>query len=93
MVVSVEEEEERKRGGLGILHTQREERKKRGEKYLQQCPYFKVKKSKLAMVSILCQKKCVYLSFVIDNTKVLFFICNQNQLILLIITVSNQDGI
>jgi len=51
MVVSVKEEEERKRGGWGVLHTQREDRKMMGEKYLQQCQYFKVEKSKLPMVS------------------------------------------
>lgn len=45
----------------------REERKKRGVMDLQQCPWFKFEKSKMPMISVLCQVKCVQLSFLIPK--------------------------
>jgi len=43
--------------------TRIEERKKSGVVDLQQRPCFKVEKSKMPMVSILCQEKCVQYHF------------------------------
>jgi len=37
--------------------------KKMGVLYLQNCPYYSVEISKLPMMSVLCHKICVYLSF------------------------------
>lgn len=38
------------------------ERKKNDVLHLQKYPFFKVEKSKLSLVSVLCSKKCVQLS-------------------------------
>ena len=53
----------------GVLETaHREERKDRCVVDLQQWSCFKVEKSKMPMVHVLCQKKCVQLSFLITKT-------------------------